>query len=128
MSAVPSISFLRITHCEPTDPRWALEIQEAKRVGHQNWLENSRFGYQDRDGQLCAIQRQHQSEGFTHVVIDTNIYGWCVRDTINDGMGVMFGGRADPGTTHDQALDWARAWHAAKPTHRKVTEVLTVRS
>lgn len=119
-----ALSFQRITHCEPTDPRWALEIAQAKAWGEKNWLENSRFGYQDRDGQLCAIQRAHQSAGFTEVQIETNIYGWCVSDTINDGMGVMFGGRVSPGTTHDEALAWAREWHAAKPTHRKVTEVV----
>lgn len=119
-----SLSFQRITHCEPTDPRWALEIQHAKDIGEQNWRENSRFGYQDRDGQLCAVQRDHQRAGFTHVVVDTNIYGWCVRDTINDGLGTMFGGRARRGTTHDEALAWAREWHAEQPTHRKVSEVV----
>jgi len=90
------------------DARW----MDAYAVGN--------FGQRDRCHHFCCAQRQLQGEGFLHVEISTNIYGYVVRDTMNDGRGVLFGGRQDPGTTRDEAIAWARAWHAERPTHRKV--------
>ncbi|ABD72106.1 hypothetical protein Rfer_4420 (plasmid) [Rhodoferax ferrireducens T118] len=46
--------------------------------------------------------------------VSTNIYGFCVRDTHNDGLGNMSGNRSA-----EWALDWARRWHAEAPQSRE---------
>lgn len=78
------------------------------------------FGQHDRCHHFCAEQNSLQARGFRIVEVATNIYGYVVRDTHNDGMGVLFGGRERPGTTKADAIAWARQWHAERPTHRKV--------
>jgi len=78
------------------------------------------FGQRDRCHHFCAEQNSLQARGFRMVEVATNIYGYVVRDTHNDGQGVMYGGRQRPGTTKAEAIEWARAWHAERPTHRKV--------
>lgn len=74
----------------------------------------------DGDATLCAIQVEAQRAGYTMVTITTNVYGFVVRDTMNDGAGVLFGGRSRPGTTQEEALAWAKTWHAEKPDLREV--------
>ena len=78
------------------------------------------FGQADRCHHFCAEQASLQARGFRMFEVATNIYGYVVRDTMNDGEGVCFGGRSRPGTTREEAIQWARQWHAERPTHRKV--------
>jgi hypothetical protein len=102
---------------DTTDPQW------AQRILHAKWLDAyavGNFGQHDRDHHLCCEQRYQQRDGFRMVEVATNIFGYCVRDTHNDGQGVLFGGRDRPGTTWDEACEWAHQWHAKKPTHRMV--------
>jgi hypothetical protein len=90
---------------------------------HARWMDAyavGNFGQRDICHHFCCAQRQLQGEGFMMVEIATNIYGYVVRDTMNDGMGSLYGGRSHPGTTREQAIIWAREWHAERPTHRKV--------
>jgi hypothetical protein len=97
-----------------TDPQWAERILDAK------WMDAYAVGnhrQHDRDHHLCCEQRYQHRDGFRMVEVATNIYGYCVRDTMNDGMGLIYGGR---GTTWAQAMEWARQWHAERPTHRQV--------
>lgn len=79
------------------------------------------FGQRDQCHHFCCAQRELQAKGYLHVEISTNIYGYVVRDTMNDGCGVFFGGRLRPGTTLEEAISWARQWHAKDAEHRKVT-------
>jgi hypothetical protein len=100
-----------------TDPQWAERILSAK------WMDAyavGNFGQGDRDHHLCGEQRYQHRDGFRMVEVATNIYGYCVRDTMNDGQGVLFGGAYRKGTTWAEALEWARQWHAGHPTHRQV--------
>lgn len=90
------------------DARW----MDAYAVGN--------FGQRDICHHFCCAQRQLHAEGFRLVEVSTNIYGYCVRDTMNDGMGVIYGGRERKGTTREEAIAWAQEWHAERPTHRKV--------
>jgi hypothetical protein len=103
--------------CAPTDSQWFDGIEYAR------WLDAYavlRHGQRDRDHHLCCEQRSQQNRGFMMVEVSTNIYGYCVRDTINDGQGVIFGGRDRRGTTKADAIAWAKEWHAQRPTHRMV--------
>jgi hypothetical protein len=96
---------------------WAAQMEDAR------WMDAyavGNFGQRDRCFHFCAMQRQQERDGFVLVEIATNMFGFCVRDTMNDGQGVMFGGRARPGTTQVEAVEWAREWHAKRPTHREV--------
>lgn len=100
-----------------TDPQWAERILSAK------WMDAyavGNHGQRDRCHHLCCEQSYQHRDGFRMVELATNIYGYCIRDTMNDGMGVIYGGRARPGTTREEAMEWARQWHAEKPTHRMV--------
>jgi hypothetical protein len=98
-------------------PKWAKQIKDAKALDRLCVRDH---GQQDRDFHLCSLQRQQERDGFVQVEIGTWIGGFSVRDTINDGQGTIAGGRIHPGMTQDQALAWARGWHAADPTCREV--------
>jgi hypothetical protein len=100
-----------------TSPRYAEVMEDAR------WMDAyavGNFGQRDRCHHFCCAQRQLHAEGFRMVEVSTNIYGYCVCDTMNDGMGVIHGGRSRPGTAREEAIAWAREWHAERPTHRKV--------
>lgn len=101
----------------PTDPRWHADMERAREIDRMAVEE---FGQRDPCHHLCSEQRSQQARGYMMVEVSTNMFGYCVRDTINDGLGVLFGGRARPGTTKAEALEWARQWHAERPTHREV--------
>lgn len=100
-----------------TDPSWRERMNDAK------WLDAfavGNHGQADSSHHLCCEQRYQHRDGFRMVEVATNIFGYCVRDTMNDGDGVLFGGRAYKGATHEEAVEWARKWHAERPTHREV--------
>lgn len=106
----------RVVICESTGD-WAQRIEGAK------WLDAyavGNHGQGDRDFHLCCEQRYQHRDGFRLYEIGSWIGGGAVRDTMNDGDGTAFGGRYNPGATWAECLAWARAWHAEKPTHRKV--------
>lgn len=107
----------RTTLIAPTSTEWADGIARAREI---DTIAVRDFGQHDRCHHLCCEQRSQQARGYVMVEIGTNIFGYCVRDTINDGQGVLFGGRSRPGTTQAEALAWAREWHAQRPTHREV--------
>lgn len=106
----------RVTLFSP-DPKWAQQMEDARQLDR---YAVEHYGQRDRCHHFCAMQRQQQREGFLMVEISTNIYGYCVRDTMNDGQGILFGGRARRGATQTEAIEWARAWHAERPSHREV--------
>ncbi len=96
---------------------WAAQMEDAR------WMDAyavGNHGQRDRCFHFCAMQHQQTRDGFLMVEIATNIYGYVVRDTMNDGMGALFGGRGRPGTTQAEAVEWARKWHAERQTHREV--------
>lgn len=102
-----------------TSDKWKNDIADARSLDKYAVAQHSQV---DRDHHLCCVQRQHAREGYVLVEVATNIFGYCVRDTHNDGDGVLFGGRRRPGTTKQEAIDWARDWHNQLPTHREVIE------
>jgi len=107
----------RVILFDATDPQWAERTVAAK------WKDAYAFGnfrQSDRNHHLCCEQQYQRRDGFRMVEVATNIYGYVVRDTMNDGDGVLFGGRGRNGTTREEAIEWARQWHAEKPTHRMV--------
>lgn len=109
-----------ITHAEPTDGRWAEEIRlSVLAKDSPAVLEARSRGLRvDPDGGLCAAQLRHASAGYVLAEVDWNIYGWCVRDTMNDGRG-----RMSPNLfTREDAIAWAHKWHAVDPTSREVIE------
>jgi hypothetical protein len=78
------------------------------------------FGQSDPDHHLCCAQREQRARGYVMVEIATNMFGYVVRDTMNDGQGRLFGGRMRPGTTKAEAVAWASNWHAEDPDNREV--------
>ncbi len=79
----------------------------------------------DRDAHLCSMQRQQHREGFVLAEIATNIYGFCVRDTLNDGQGVILraqGGRRGGDGSAARAIQFVREWHAKDPGKRAVVQ------
>ena len=96
---------------------WRQQLDDAR------WLDayaSAHHGQRDLTHHFCAVLRQQQTAGFVVLEVTENIHGWCVRDTMIDGLGVLFGGRSLPGTTYAEAVEWARRWHAERPTHREV--------
>jgi len=73
----------------------------------------------DRAASLCDMQRQQARDGYILAVVGWNIYGFCVRDTLNDGRGVLWSGRSDDGTA-EGALRFAAEWQARDPAKREV--------
>lgn len=73
----------------------------------------------DRDASLCNTQLQAAREGYVLASVDWNIYGFCVRDTLNDGQGVLWSGRTGDGSA-EGALRFATEWHARDPERRAV--------
>ena len=91
---------------------WDKEIEDAKSIDRECV---AKYGQRDRSHHHCCVQRQQQRAGYMMVEISTNIYGFCVRDTHNDGLGNMSGNGSAA-----FAVEWASNWHAARPTHRVV--------
>ncbi len=98
--------------------RWKDMTADAKSLDRLAFTTQSRFGRVDPDAHLCAMQRQQAREGFVQAAISTNIYGFCVRDTLNDGHGVLHSARNGGGAL--AAVEFAKAWHAADPERREV--------
>jgi hypothetical protein len=99
------------------DPAWRERMEGAR------WMDAfavANYGQHDRCFHFCCEQRYQHRDGLRMYEVGTNMFGYCVRDTMNDGDGVVFGGRARKGTMWQEAVDWARNWHAEKPTHREV--------
>ena len=68
----------------------------------------------DTDADLCRQQRADQRAGKILGTLASNIHGFCVRDTMNDGRG-----RMSPNfKTLDEARAWAVEWVAADPIKR----------
>lgn len=69
--------------------------------------------YFDQDAELCRRQMEELRRGCVLAQIDTNIYGFCVRDTHNLG-----GGRLSPNfNTLDECERWAEAWVMSDERH-----------
>jgi hypothetical protein len=95
-------------------PKWARAIADAKALDEYA-VKN--HGQADRCFHLCAMQRQQMREGFVQVEVAKTIYGFGVRDTLNDGLGILLRSR---GVSQEEAIEWARRWHAADPERREV--------
>lgn len=63
---------------------WQSERDQAKQTDRDCVL---KYGQRDRDQHLCGVQRAQSSRGYLMAEVSTNIYGFCVRDTHNDGLG-----------------------------------------
>jgi hypothetical protein len=73
----------------------------------------------DVDANLCAVQAEQAAKGVVWATFFKNVYGWCVRDTNNNG-----GGRMSPNfKTVPEAIAWAAQWHAKDPEKRRVDYV-----
>jgi hypothetical protein len=114
---------MRVTIFDCTKPEWADAAKRAKASGVS--FAEAVAPYTggrgvDRDANLCAVQREQQAAGYIAAELGRNIYGYCIRDTMNDG-----GGRLSPNmTTALEAVLWAREWHAKAPDKRTVSVVL----
>ena len=91
---------------------WQSERDQAKLTDRECV---KKYGQRDRDQHLCGVQRSQQMRGYLMAEVSTNIYGFCVRDTHNDGLGNMSGNGSA-----EWALDWARRWHAEAPQSREI--------
>jgi len=97
-----------------TDRRFDLARVRAGAQGRQAMIDTG--CRVDPDQNLCAVQSEQMSAGYTLARIDTNIYGFCVRDTNNSG-----GGRLSPNfSAVSEALAWARSWYEQRPALREV--------
>lgn len=102
--------------------KWQRMTEDAKAIDRMAVRDH---GQHDPCHHLCAVQRQQFREGFVLAEISTNIYGFCVRDTLNDGLGVMLrahGGKRGGDGSAERAIAWARAWHAEDPTRRALVQ------
>lgn len=95
-----------------TSQAWQEEVDHAKAMDRECVV---KYGQRDRDLHLCSVQRTQQRRGYVMVQLETNIHGFCLRDTMNDGLGNMSGNGSA-----EWALQWARAWHAEAPASRVV--------
>jgi hypothetical protein len=102
--------------------KWQRMTERAKESDREftNTLAKVGQSNPDRDASLCAMQRQQAREGYVLAILDWNIYGFCVRDTLNDGLGVLWSGRHGDGTA-EGALHFAAEWQARDPERREVT-------
>jgi hypothetical protein len=117
---VPFRTNPRITCILPvTTDKWDRMIGDAKGLDRLAVSLSSRRGYVDADNHLCAMQRQQAREGYVLAILETNIYGFCVRDTLNDGLGTLHSARWGGGSA-EAALDFAIRWHAVAPEKREV--------
>ena len=98
-----------------TNPAWKADREAAKELDRYAVRAH---GQRDRDHHLCAEQRSQARRGYMVAIIFQNIYGYCVRDTMNDGLGNMSGNFS----THAEALEWARVWHSRAPDRREVRD------
>lgn len=99
--------------------KWDHMIAAAKAQDEVNATRHPGYA-SSRDAELCRAQQEQRNGGYIMVEIATNMYGYVVRDTMNDGHGVMFGGGSRPGTTKADAVAWAHTWHAEDPDNREV--------
>jgi hypothetical protein len=99
---------------ECTDRTFEQQAQRANELGRQAMIQTG--CRVDPDSNLCAAQIDAARAGFLRARIDSNIYGFCVRDTMNDGAGRMSPNFATP----TEALTWAREWHQQRPALREV--------
>lgn len=95
-----------------TSPDWEAETDQARATDRECVV---KYGQRDRDLHLCSVQRSQQMRGYLMAQLETNRFGFCVRDTMNDGIGNMSGNGSA-----EWALQWARDWHAQAPGHRVV--------
>ena len=93
-----------------TDKKWDMEAKRAKELGQRD------LGYGDPDANLCAVQSRHQQQGYQMAEISHNVYGFCLRDTNNNGAGRMSSNFAK----YSDALEFAQQWHAERPAFREV--------
>jgi hypothetical protein len=91
---------------------WQAEIDQAQAIDRECFV---KYGQRDRDHHLCSVQRSQQMRGYTEAQITTNRYGFCVRDTMNDGLGNLSGNG-----TAEWAVEFARKWQSDVPGKRKV--------
>lgn len=99
--------------CECTDSSWQAELDDAKQVD----AEAVRLhGQTDRCHHYVAVQSSQFRRGFLEAVIGSNRFGWCVRDTMNDGLGRMSNNMEKV----EDAIQWAKDWHAKMPECRRV--------
>lgn len=101
--------------------KWQLMTERAKAQDVEFTERLAKIGHSnpDRDAGLCAIQLQQARDGYVRVELGWNIYGFCVRDTLNDGQGVLWSGRSDDGSA-EGALRFAAEWQARDPDRREV--------
>ena len=74
---------------------------------------------------LCRWQSNVHARGFRGVQIVPTIFGYSVRsDTGLDNFALLAGHRDGslPNATKEEALTWAKEWHAQDPEHRYVTD------
>jgi hypothetical protein len=104
-----------------TDGKWRRMTEDAKArdIAFTERLAGIGVSNPDRDNSLCNMQLQQAREGYMLVKVDWNIYGFCVRDTLNDGAGVLWSGRTGDGTA-EGALHFVAEWHARDPKRREV--------
>lgn len=92
--------------------KWQRMTEDAKALDRMAVRDH---GQRDHDHHLCAMQRQQFRDGFVLAEVSTNIYGFCVRDTLNDGLGVLlraYGGKRGGDGSAKRAIQFAREWHA----------------
>jgi hypothetical protein len=95
--------------------KWREQAEKAKTDGRALFIKTG-GRLADIDRQLCCIQAAQQGAGYILAELTDNIYGFCVRDTMNDG-----GGRLSPNfKTALEVWEWARDWQAKDPERREV--------
>jgi hypothetical protein len=76
--------------------------------------------YVDPDAELCRRQREETAVGIIKATLARNMYGFCVRDTYNDGAGNMSGNFK----TLAEAMAWASAWIVEDPAKHILVDTI----
>ena len=97
----------------PAADHWYRDTNAAKAMDR---MAVELYGQTDRDHHLCAEQRSQQARGLLCVRVQSNRYGWCVRDAMNDGLGNMSGNGS-----LEFAVDFARQLRARNPGNVEVS-------
>jgi hypothetical protein len=115
---------MRVTIYDCTNPAWGDQAKRAKASGVA--FANTVAPYAppgvwiDRDAELCRTQRAQAAAGYVSAELSSNIYGYCIRDTMNDGQGRMSPNFKTP----VEALLWAKEWHAKAPESRRISAIM----
>lgn len=93
---------------QASDPQWEEQLARARQQDRDFTMTMAGIGRSnpDRDGGLCAVQREHMRAGVEDVLIHKWLRGWAVRTDWADSHRVFVGYGDDPTEAITAALEW----------------------